>query len=461
MIDWTPILTDWSRKILTTELAGHLDPPPSRSDWLGFDPAKPSDIEAIESRIGMALPPSYKSFLLVSNGWRVLTPFIHRLRPATDVEWFHVENEAWIDAYRQSASRQKDEKYYRYSDDGASGHRAGHLKSLLQISDVGDGVYLLNPKAVTPDGEWEAWFFANWVPGAIRYPSFPHLLFNDYRTFHQMMKVEAVPIEFPELATYAPTAPRVPAQKTSKRRPKPMHLEQLIDEMESADPGVRAKAVRVFFGQLKGRFFTKRRPDLAARLTDLFYRSDEADVRGACVAGLAEFAGDSPFARISPLPTVLLDALSDPERDVSTQVLYAIPYFAPDARAIEPLCRFIESGVNLVFNQHAMLQLGEIGDAKAVPTLARILLNTDAENVMGEGLVGGAGYNLGRCGPSGVDVLIEALDHLDPKIRHAAVVGIAVSNDPRADGLLKRMVKDPDPKVRDRAAIGPAPKGPR
>jgi hypothetical protein len=32
---------------------------------------------------------------------------------------------------------------------------------------------------VTPEKEWEAWFFANWLPGAAR-----------YRSFREMMKAE-------------------------------------------------------------------------------------------------------------------------------------------------------------------------------------------------------------------------------------------------------------------------------
>jgi hypothetical protein len=34
-------------------------------------------------------------------------------------------------------------------------------------------------RTVTPDGEWEAWFFANWNPGA-----------NRYRSFREMMQAE-------------------------------------------------------------------------------------------------------------------------------------------------------------------------------------------------------------------------------------------------------------------------------
>jgi hypothetical protein len=190
IIDWKPILASWSKELMATDLAACVDPPPLSTDWLGFDPATGLDIAHLEGRLGVMLPPSYKSFLLTTNGWRATTAFIHRVRPAAEVDWFRVENEQWAEIYQESGSEEDDEDYYRYSEAGAPGHRADHMSSLLQISDVGDGVYLLNPLAVTPDGEWEAWFFSNWVPGAERYPSFGHLLIHDFTTFRRTKELK-------------------------------------------------------------------------------------------------------------------------------------------------------------------------------------------------------------------------------------------------------------------------------
>jgi hypothetical protein len=44
------------------------------------------------------------------------------------------------------------------------------LPHVLQVSVRGDAVLLLNPLAAAPDGE--AWDFAAWHRGALRYPSF-------------------------------------------------------------------------------------------------------------------------------------------------------------------------------------------------------------------------------------------------------------------------------------------------
>ena len=61
--------------------------------------------------------------------------------------------------------------------------RNEYLRHTLEVSGEGDGIYLLNPKVITADGEWEAWFFATWLPGARRYRSFWELMQDEYRQF--------------------------------------------------------------------------------------------------------------------------------------------------------------------------------------------------------------------------------------------------------------------------------------
>jgi hypothetical protein len=43
MIDWKPILVQWSKELMTTDLARHVDPLPESRDWLGFDPVTASE----------------------------------------------------------------------------------------------------------------------------------------------------------------------------------------------------------------------------------------------------------------------------------------------------------------------------------------------------------------------------------------------------------------------------------
>ncbi len=319
MIDWSRFLTCWSLELMSTELAARVDPPPVSTDWLGTAPATDDEIAHLEERLGAILPDSYKAFLRTSNGWARTTPFVDRIRATQDVEWFRTENEQWIEVYSASGYRIRDAKYYVYSEEGAAEYRAKHLASVLQISDVDDGVYLLNPEAVTPDGEWEAWFFANWLPGAKRFPSFAHLMLHEYRMFAGLYELEPTDFGLQALTSFPADVPRVAADRTPTKSRTAPSLETLIEQMRSTDAKLRAKAVRVFLGQLKGRRNAARPADLVGPLTDLFHDSKDAAVRAACISALTELAEDE-----QP-PAPLLEALSDSDPGVVLTGIFASP----------------------------------------------------------------------------------------------------------------------------------------
>ena len=136
-------------------------------------------------RLGTSLPPSYRAFLTFSNGWRNLGAYKWNLWSTEDVDWFRVRNQDWIDAYVDHLDPDEwdgphsvpDAEYFNYGTlpygQGQGEERLEYLPSMLEVSDVGDAaILLLNPEIVSPDGEWEAWDFANWHPGAWRYRSF-------------------------------------------------------------------------------------------------------------------------------------------------------------------------------------------------------------------------------------------------------------------------------------------------
>lgn len=442
MMNWRQFLIRWSKDLMGTELSAQVIPPPDSPDWLGFPPATKNEISELEHRLGVLLPPSYKAFLSTTNGWRQTTFAINKIRPATEVEWFKVENEQWVEIYSESGSTLKNKQYFDYNQGaGASDYRAKHMKSLLQISDVHDGVYLLNPEVVTPDGEWEAWFFANWIPGAMRFPSFAHLMLHEYQMFAQQQKVNYTGFELPVLSIPAPDILRIPAKRIHKNKPKSPALEILLEQLRTPDEKQRLKVIRTLGGKLKGRNGTDPKPHLVPLLNDLYYTSPDFNVRAMCVSFLTELAPDG-----EP-PKPLLDALSDPEPGVVLAGIFALTYF-PNPHALEPLCIFIDSSINVLFAESAMSQLGQIGDERAVPTLARVLL--DIDNKFDQSF-GTAAIALAGCGNKGFEVLEKAVTHNDARIRFAAVVGLDVSGDPRAFATLDKMKNDPDPKVKQRA----------
>ena len=181
--DWRPFLEQYSRDLIAKRQPIDSDDWPDEvigSGWVGYPGATEAQITALETRIGARLPPSYRQFLAVSNGWRNTGAFIYKMWSAEEVEWFRVRNQEWIDIWNSIDD-----------DDSYPDHEGRGMKTALEISDTGDAaILLLNPQVITPDGEWEAWFFSNWNPGARRYASFWDLMHAQYKTMISLVDHE-------------------------------------------------------------------------------------------------------------------------------------------------------------------------------------------------------------------------------------------------------------------------------
>ncbi len=182
---WRPFLEQFSRELLAdNQIRKQLPVEVIQSQWLGFDGATEEQVQQLEQRIGMSLPDSYRQFLLTTNGWRYSGMFIFDVFSVEKVEWFRENNQDWIDAYVEPAEGEEPvplEDHCDYSEDqDCVMFRVEYLEKTLLISGEGDSaVYLLHPEIKTDDGEWEAWFFANWNPGATRYRSFWEMMQNE------------------------------------------------------------------------------------------------------------------------------------------------------------------------------------------------------------------------------------------------------------------------------------------
>ncbi|MGW1803040.1 SMI1/KNR4 family protein [Streptomyces sp. NPDC001984] len=190
---WRDLLQRWSEEWLDPILheQERSEPfPPAVHDarWLGTAGASAEDIAQLEKRLGIALPPSYRQFLQTSNGWLDTTDSIERLLSTQEVGWARDLDPELTDPWVRAAEAFKvsDEDYYIYGEDqDPCTLRAEYLPHMLKISHTPNAtdVYLLNPLVVTPDGEWEAWYLAHWLPGATRYRSFWDLMNDEYKIF--------------------------------------------------------------------------------------------------------------------------------------------------------------------------------------------------------------------------------------------------------------------------------------
>jgi hypothetical protein len=98
-LDWKPFLTQWSRAWIEsgayTSDNQVFPPEVLASGWLGYPGATEAQLVGAESRLGIRLPPSYRSFLRTTNGWRMTSPFIYKLWSTEDIDWHGAKHPDW------------------------------------------------------------------------------------------------------------------------------------------------------------------------------------------------------------------------------------------------------------------------------------------------------------------------------------------------------------------------------
>ncbi|NJR64372.1 MAG: SMI1/KNR4 family protein [Leptolyngbyaceae cyanobacterium CRU_2_3] len=213
--NWESFLRQWSQS-LASVTHEQKKRQPFHLGHLSYSGAIEEQILHAETRLNIALPPSYREFLTVTNGWYQNTPFVNKFWSTQDIEWFPVRHEIWIDQITERYRKQvctnvdnlvnssvngsghcsnissiSDEEYFVYGDaQDCSKIRAEYLKTALEISEKSNStIYLLNPQVISADGEWEAWFLGDWLPGADRYQSFREMMQAEYRNFLEQQDV--------------------------------------------------------------------------------------------------------------------------------------------------------------------------------------------------------------------------------------------------------------------------------
>jgi len=159
--------------------------------WLGFDGASDAEIQIHEKRLSASLPPSYKEFLKVSNGFKQLNCFVWDILSIDKVDWLNKFDPTLCELYTTEfvdSFNATDEEYFIYGEDQKpTDFRSKYLVNSLAISGWGDAaILLLNPNVSFGD-EWEAWMFATWHLGPIRYKSFEELMQEEYSSYLQLL----------------------------------------------------------------------------------------------------------------------------------------------------------------------------------------------------------------------------------------------------------------------------------
>jgi hypothetical protein len=152
--------------------------------WLGYPPASEIAIAEKERQLRTNLPQSYREFLLFSNGFRDISPFIHNLYSIEEIDWAkNIEDPWWLSLIESDPIKTSDENYLIYDDTQRSEwDRPEYFRNSLKISDWWDGCCLFLNPMIKHDNEWEVLVYATWFPGTHRYRSFKEFLINTHNS---------------------------------------------------------------------------------------------------------------------------------------------------------------------------------------------------------------------------------------------------------------------------------------
>jgi hypothetical protein len=135
------------------------------SHWLGAQPVDVQTMAATEQRLGIRLPPSLRAFLTVTDGWQGVGGWIDAVSPCAEIDWLRDtgRGEDLIGVYTEVEQ-----------EEGEPNELLALFRRVLVITS-GEDLWLLDPTAIHPDGEWTAYEFAPKYGEAEKYPSFAEL----------------------------------------------------------------------------------------------------------------------------------------------------------------------------------------------------------------------------------------------------------------------------------------------
>ncbi|MER7336938.1 SMI1/KNR4 family protein [Streptomyces sp. NPDC000075] len=191
--EWEPFLRTWSAERDAARRAE--EPAQPTLGWLGFDPAPQERIAALETRLGAVLPPSYRAFLEVTDGWRWAGEFVELLSPADRVgpvreltAFLHEDLTMWEREDLDADLDEEDEDEEEEEGEEQAEYQSARWNRAVQISLTGDQTWLLlDPGDVDGDGEWAAYRYSAWSGyGPQRYDSFAALMRAEYQSFRDL-----------------------------------------------------------------------------------------------------------------------------------------------------------------------------------------------------------------------------------------------------------------------------------
>jgi hypothetical protein len=177
--EWRAYLQAFSEDVLTYHADDLVYATDVQRDarWLGAAGALEAELSRREAELGFAFPPSYRNFLLTTDGWTHLGPFVHELLRVEEIGWFPGKEPVFIGGW-----------------DGFDWPEIVTARRSLLVSGAADGAYVfLDPHDVGLNGEWAAWSYAHWEAEFTRYSSFSGLVEAQRASFESMWTMDGRP----------------------------------------------------------------------------------------------------------------------------------------------------------------------------------------------------------------------------------------------------------------------------
>ncbi|MEV0259837.1 SMI1/KNR4 family protein [Streptomyces sp. NPDC050617] len=180
--DWRSFLLRWSGEwadsLPDSKTRDEDDKAARRARWLGFPPAPEERIAAMEARLGRRMPPSYREFLKVTDGWRHAGGFVWLLAGTKDAHW-HNNESGLADMFEEHLDEDAEPEERQEADVWRRG---------LQLDVESDVTHvLLDPEDVGEDGEWAVRTWASWrAEPPDRHANFLDFMRDMYREFHSL-----------------------------------------------------------------------------------------------------------------------------------------------------------------------------------------------------------------------------------------------------------------------------------
>ena len=372
--------------------------------WPGNPGASEPQLLAAEKRLKVKLPPSYRAFLSASNGWNQASRAVPILRAVEGIRWFRKEHWDWYEAYQMSAEPLSiiEQDYFNYAQADSVSIEIKHLAQALCISEIGDdAVILLNPMVVWPDGEWETWFFANWLAGATRYRSFADWMRQERdQLLNQPFAHTANPGELPTV--YLDALGK--AERRIRPREEVLVLETVLERLKAKRKSDRVKAAQQL-GLLGGQ-------QAVDALLKALKNDPEKEVRWRAADSLGLLGAPEAVE-------ALIAAVDDPL--VNTTAMHALSGFN-DERSAQYLLKILEEGDYYATTASHALQ--KRGDVRAVKPLLHFLTDVASKEQRVQHIGNIAGRLVADYQDAGYLALEPLMTHPSIEIRKRAYRGI-------------------------------------